>query len=380
MTSTDVVRQQVQEAALSGGGDEPTVFDLIKRQQPAIERALPKHLDGERFARIALTLVRQTPKLAECEPMSFVGALMVSAQLGLEPGPPLGLSWIIPYWNSKERRFEAQFQMGYKGIIKLFQQSGQFASIKARKVCENDDFSFDDGLDDFLHHTWSLKEERGPSYAWYAIAKFRDGGHAFVVLDRAEVERRRARGQGGPAWRTDYDAMAMKSAVRALAPWLPLSPELEMALAADSRTFRDVKPDMLADLPALEAGSDDEPDTEDSRGAGSEPGTNGSGEEADVDPASASAPRETPVEDATGDQPELLGDDPEWGSEKDWTPEQWKAHAKHYNVSHADLFRHAEAERQVSDPDGAPVSAFGHLKGREALCRLVRGWVEEQGA
>jgi hypothetical protein len=88
---------------------------------------------------------------------------------------------------------------------------------------------------------------------------------------------------------------------------------------------------MIADIPALEAGSEDD-DTEDSRGAGSEPSTHGSGAEAEGDSASASAPRETPVEDATGDQPELLGDEPEWGSEKDWSAEQWKAHARRYGV------------------------------------------------
>jgi recombination protein RecT len=377
MTSTDVVRQQVQEAAVAGGGDGQTVFDLIRRQQPAIEMALPKHLTGDRFARIALTLVRQTPKLAECEPMSFVGALMVSAQLGLEPGPPLGLSWIIPRYNSKTRKLEATWQIGYKGVVKLFQQSGQFVSIQARAVGENDEFEYAYGLDDILIHRPA--DDPGRSVRWYAVAKFKDGGHAFVVLNRAQVQQRRARGQDGPAWKTDYDEMACKSCVLALARWLPLSPELERAIAGDSRSYGEIKPDMLADLPALEAADDDE--SEDSRGAGSEPDSNdGSGMEAEGDPASASAPRETPVEDATGDQPELLGDEPEWGSEKDWSAEQWKAHARRYNVSQADLLRHAEAERQVSDPDGAPVSALGHLKGREALCRLVRGWVEEQGA
>jgi recombination protein RecT len=385
MTSTDVVRQQVQEAAVAGGGDGQTVFDLIKREEPRIMAALPEHLRGERFNRIAINLVRKTPRLLECDPMTFVGALMVSAQLGLEPGPPLGLSWIIPRRNRKAGgRWEAHFQFGYKGVIELFRRSGQFKSIAARAVKENDEFSYSYGVgpgddDEHLVHRPLLKGNRGESYAWYAIAKFKNGGHAFVVLGRDEVEKRRARGEDGPAWRTDYDAMASKSCVMALAPWLPLSPELELQLAADGRRFVDIKADMIADIPALEAGSEDD-DTEDPRGAGSEPSTHGSGAEAEGDSASASAPRETPVEDATGDQPELLGDEPEWGSEKDWSAEQWKAHARRHGVLLGPLLRHAEEERQESDPDGAPVSAFGHLKGREALCRLVRGWVEEQGA
>lgn len=254
MATTEVVKQQVQQAAVSAGNGngQPTVFDLIKRQQPAIELALPKHLSGDRFARIALTLVRSTPKLMECEPMSFIGALMVSAQLGLEPGPPLGQSWIIPRFNKKIGKLEATFQFGYKGVAELFRRSGQFKSLEARAVHENDEFDYAYGLDKFLRHKPTLTNP-GESYAWYALAEFKNGGSAFVVLGRDEVERRRKRGDDGPAWRTDYDAMASKSAVMALAPWLPLSPELERQISADNRVFATIEPNM-ADLPALPAG------------------------------------------------------------------------------------------------------------------------------
>jgi recombination protein RecT len=352
MTSTDVVRQQVNEAALAGGTDQPTVFDLIKRQQPAIEMALPAHLSGDRFTRIALTLIRKTPKLLECEPMSFVGALMVSAQLGLEPGPPLGLSWIVPYYNKNTRKLEAEFQMGYKGIIKLFQQSGQFRSIKARTVHQNDEFSFDDGLNDELVHRWKLDEDRGPAIAYYAIAKFLNGGHEFIILSKADVEKRRARGQNGPAWRTDYDAMGMKSAIRALAPWLPLSPELERALAGDERTYSEIKPDMLADLPELEAGDDADLEVEDVTDV--EPET--------VAPAAA-------ITDAF---------DP--GPPHSWSADQWKPFLKAHGVTQAHAIKHAESLQSEFGLGGAPVTSLDQLRGQERLCELFHGWVEEQGS
>lgn len=255
------VRSQVSAAAASNG-DGPTVFDLIKRQQPAIELALPGHLSGERFARIAMTLVRSTPKLLECEPMSFIGALMVSAQLGLEPGPPLGLSWIIPRKNSKTGKTEANFQLGYRGVRELFSRSGQYKSLQARAVHRNDEFSYEYGLEPFLKHKPLLEGDRGPAFAWYAVAQFKNGGNAFIVLSRDDVEKRRKRGQDGPAWRTDYDAMACKSAIMALAPWLPLAPELERALATDGRTYTTVEPNM-ADLPAITSGDVDTPEGED---------------------------------------------------------------------------------------------------------------------
>ncbi|WP_294124305.1 hypothetical protein, partial [Sphingomonas sp.] len=43
--------------------------DAIKRQ---IALALPQHLKPERMIRMALTTVRRTPKLLECDPMTLV--------------------------------------------------------------------------------------------------------------------------------------------------------------------------------------------------------------------------------------------------------------------------------------------------------------------
>jgi recombination protein RecT len=266
MPTTEVARQtrdQVVAHAAGGGTGQPTVFDLIRRQRDAIEMALPKHLDTDRFTRIALTCIRTTPKLAECDAMSLIGALMVSAQLGLEPGGPLGQAYLVPRWNNKTKTNDAQFQLGYKGIIELARRSGQLVSIEAHEVCENDEFSYSYGLDDHLTHKPLLRGDRGRPYAYYAIAKFKDGGHAFVVLSLEDIERRKSRsssqknGEFYGAWVTDYDAMARKTCIRALAPYLPLSPELERAIRADERTYRTIEPE-LVDVPALPAGDDQE--------------------------------------------------------------------------------------------------------------------------
>jgi len=38
--------------------------------------ALPKHLSADRFARVAITALTRTPKLAECTPESFMRCLL----------------------------------------------------------------------------------------------------------------------------------------------------------------------------------------------------------------------------------------------------------------------------------------------------------------
>lgn len=86
-----------------------SIADMIKVMEPEIKKALPKVITPERFTRMALSALNTTPKLAECSQMSFLGALMNAAQLGLEPNTPLGQAYLIPYRN--KGKLECQFQM-----------------------------------------------------------------------------------------------------------------------------------------------------------------------------------------------------------------------------------------------------------------------------
>lgn len=74
----------------TNNGKPSTTLDLIKVMAPEIKKALPSVMTPDRFSRIAISAVHNTPKLAECTPISFLSALMNSAQLGLGPNTPLG--------------------------------------------------------------------------------------------------------------------------------------------------------------------------------------------------------------------------------------------------------------------------------------------------
>ena len=75
----------VQKASPNAG-----MKQLMTKMAKEIEAALPSMISSERFQRVALTAFSNNPKLQQCEPMSFIAAMMESAQLGLEPNTPLG--------------------------------------------------------------------------------------------------------------------------------------------------------------------------------------------------------------------------------------------------------------------------------------------------
>lgn len=212
---------------------QKTIFDVIQSGAKQFATALPKHINSDRFVRIAITTIRQNPKLAQCNQESLLGALMVSAQLGLEPGV-LGQCYLIPYGR------ECQFQIGYKGMIELLRRSGQLKDIYAYSVYENDEFEMTYGLDRDLKHKPNL-QNKGNFIGCYCVAVLKDDARAFEYMTKEEIEahgKKFSKTYGNGPWKSDFEAMAHKTVVKKMLKWLPVSVEfLEMA-NKDEKTFK----------------------------------------------------------------------------------------------------------------------------------------------
>lgn len=209
-----------------------TVYDLMQRQRPEIDKALPAHLDSERFLRIVLTEIRREPKLLECSPESLLGAMMLAAQLGLEPGP-LGHVYLVPF------KRQVEFIVGYKGMIDLAFRSGKVKDVAAKLVYDGDGFDFREGTRPYLDHRSSGPPGDRGEVACYAVARTTTGGAPFVVTYPEDWEAARKRSAAGAKgvgpWDTDRRAMVRKTAVRRLSAFLPQSPQFAGALAADDK-------------------------------------------------------------------------------------------------------------------------------------------------
>lgn len=208
--------------------------DDFKQQ---VARALPKHLSPDRFLRVAVTALMRTPKLKDCDQVSFFNSLLTLSQLGLEPDGRV--AHLIPFENRKRNVTECQLIIDYKGLVELANRSGTVSNIHADKVCENDVFDFDRG--EIRAHKIDFKQPRGKAYAYYALVRFKDGSEKCEVLTREDVDAIRSRsraGQSGP-WVTDYDEMAKKTAFRRLSKWIQLSPEFREALEHDADRIDD---------------------------------------------------------------------------------------------------------------------------------------------
>lgn len=223
-----------------------TMQNYIKSMEGEIAKALPSVITPERFTRIVLSAISMNPKLKECSPSSFLGAMMTSAQLGLEVNTPLGQAYVLPYKN--KGKLEAQFQLGYKGLIDLAYRSGEVEVIQAHIVYANDEFECEFGLDPKLSHK-PASSNRGEPVKVYAMFKTKNGGFGFDVMSMDDVKTHAAKYSQAyksdySPWKTNFEEMAKKTVLKRVLKYAPLKSDFVREAAQDNSIKNSIAPEM----------------------------------------------------------------------------------------------------------------------------------------
>ena len=232
-----------------------TIKAYVKSMESGIKAALPSVMTPERFTRMVLTALSSTPELNDCTPQSFLGAMMSAAQLGLEPNTPLGQAYLIPYWNTKKGTREAQFQIGYKGLIDLAYRSGEVELVQAQCVYSNDTFECRFGLEPKLDHC-PADGERGELIKVYALFKTKSGGFGFDVMSVEEIKEHAKKysqsyNKSYSPWKTNFEEMAKKTVLKKCLKYAPLKSDFARGITADETIKTEISDDMYA-IPAQE--------------------------------------------------------------------------------------------------------------------------------
>ena len=243
-----------------------TPAQAIKHSLDRYRPVFSKLLDGTgvneaTFAAQIANACRAIPQLWLCEPETVLGAALRCAQLGLAPNDPRNLAWIIPYGK------QAQFQIGYGGIMELARRAVPGLRFDGRPVYPNDEFDVDYGKPEPLSHRPAVVRQMdrgGDAYAWYVRAVYPDGHVQIHMLDREGVEyhRKFSKQKSGNMWSNSYDAAALKSVVLDMKRWLPSSAQLVAALASDDAVI-DVRQvdEITEDVGVIEHAPDETIDT-----------------------------------------------------------------------------------------------------------------------
>lgn len=350
----------------------------IARQAADLSAVLPGHLDIERYSALVLTAVKANDKLVaafrtEQGQLSVLLSVMQAAALGLEPNTPLQECWLQTRRNKGVD--ECELSIGYKGYAKLARQSGGVRELVAGVVREGDEFEWARGLaEDEFHHK-QLSDEGDTLTHAYCIARLTNGGTAFTVMTRKQVEKRRdlseswksENGRPYSPWTKWEEEQWRKTAIRNLLLHgeIDLSPELVTAATSDEAPLA-VTAGVVQAI-AHEARAELEPPSA-PPGAAAENGDR-------QDPAS-------PMPAGEG-EPADAGNKPSEGAPPDadgtvdpttWTSDEWRAQIGAHRKKPADVLREAQRisleERQLDGP-----GTIDDLADRPDIALAVAQWM-----
>lgn len=183
------------------------------------------------FMSSVISVANGNPQLRRAQPMSIIGAAMVAATMQLQVVPTLGQAYLIPYGS------QCQLQVGYLGILQLCQRSGQFKKILAAPVHEGEYISGDEFDEDYIFDKKQRKSDKVIGY----MAKF-ELLNGFTKVTYWDVDKVKAHaskfsqafraGYNSP-WKSDFDAMAMKTVLKSILKFAPKSIEMQKAMTFD---------------------------------------------------------------------------------------------------------------------------------------------------
>jgi len=210
---------------------------LVGNYKNQIEAQLKDPASAKAFMANAMSVMQATPKLIECTPHTVFNGLMIMASLRLMPSTVSGEAYIIPYKNKGVD--EAQFQLGYQGLITLFFRAG-IESIDGVIVYEKDHFELN-GTQIVHRIDHKLrKKERGERVGAYTKViykgtttyRYMNGGD---ILDHAAKFSKSYKSEYSP-WKNDPEGvMWLKTVLKQHAKFLPKNETISNAIALDNK-------------------------------------------------------------------------------------------------------------------------------------------------
>lgn len=198
------------------------------------------------FATSVMQIANSNALLRTAEPSSVFNAACMAATLNLPLQNGLGFAYIVPFKNNKERKVEAQFQIGYKGFIQLAQRSGQFKRLVALPVYKKQLLKKD--FINGFEFDWEQEPEKDENpIGYYAYFKLVNDFSAELYMSHDDIVKHAQRysqtfKKGFGVWHDNFEAMALKTVIKLLlSKQAPLSVEMQQAVLADQSVVKDVE-------------------------------------------------------------------------------------------------------------------------------------------
>lgn len=194
------------------------------------------------FIASVISAVNSNELLKNATNESIYSAALMAATLDLPVNQNLGFAYFIPFNNRKANKQECQFQIGYKGFIQLAMRSGQFKTISATPIYENQLVS-ENPLTGFV---FDFTQKGNNVIGYAAYFSLINGFEKTLYMSIDELKKHgiaysQTFKKGFGLWNDNFDAMAQKTVIKLLlSKYAPLSIEMQKAQIADQSIIRNI--------------------------------------------------------------------------------------------------------------------------------------------
>lgn len=187
--------------------------------------------------------------LNNADPATVINAAFVAAALKLPIEKNMGFAYIIPYKDKKKGTVTAQFQLGYKGLIQLALRSGGVRKLNAIPIYDGQIKSFNPLTEELELDLDSKISNEVIGYASYL--ELINGFNKTIYCNKKEIEEHAKKFSASysydlmwnkktSVWTSQFDEMALKTMIKKILKFAPLSSEYKIAEVTDQSTIKKV--------------------------------------------------------------------------------------------------------------------------------------------
>lgn len=208
------------------------------------------------FTASMIELFSHDSGLQECNPKEVVMEALKAASLHLPLAKPLGRAYVLPFKNKGVAT--PTFVIGWRGLVDLAVRTGQYETINAICVYKGE-ITGQDKLSGFVSIDGAHESNEVVGYLGYfkltagfkkmvymTVEQMAHYGKTYAptlkynkITEEELVKKAKEQSENGPqsgaiGWFGDFNAMGLKTVVRKVLAWGPMSIELQNAISNDT--------------------------------------------------------------------------------------------------------------------------------------------------
>lgn len=188
--------------------------------------------------------------LKDVDPTTVLNSAFIAAALKLPIEKNLGFAYIVAYKDNKNGTKLAQFQLGYKGMMQLALRSGGVKKLNAIPIYEGQIKSFNP-LTEEMEFDFTNKEI-GEVVGYASYLELVNGFSKIIYSTKEDIENHAKKfsqsyrsdqnyGKKSSVWSTQFNEMALKTMIKKILKFAPLSTDMQLMQQVDQANIKDIK-------------------------------------------------------------------------------------------------------------------------------------------